>query len=59
MYCATQSNVGMGKGVCMCVIIKQISSTQILTCVKSFLSRDGRIADGTVRHLGVERPFSS
>ena len=26
---------------------------------KSFLSTDGRIADCTVRHPGVERPFSS
>ena len=26
---------------------------------KSLLSTDGRIADRTVRHPGVERPFSS
>ena len=35
------------------------------TCVlispvcEEFFSRDSRIADCTVRHLGVERPFSS
>ena len=28
-------------------------------CAKSLLSRDSRIADCTVRHPGVERPFSS
>ena len=28
-------------------------------CVKSLLSRDSRIADCTVRHPGVSRPFSS
>ena len=28
-------------------------------CATSLLSRDGRIADCTVRHPGVERPFSS
>ena len=28
-------------------------------CAKSLLSRDGRIADCTVRHPGVERPFYS
>ena len=28
-------------------------------CVTSLLSRDSRIADCTVRHPGVERPFSS
>ena len=28
-------------------------------CATSLLSRDSRIADCTVRHLGVERPFSS
>ena len=28
-------------------------------CAKSLLSRDCRIAGCTVRHLGVERPFSS
>ena len=28
-------------------------------CAKSLLSRDGRIADCTVRHPGVERPFFS
>ena len=27
-------------------------------CATSLLSRDGRIADCTVRHPGVERPFS-
>ena len=27
-------------------------------CAISLLSRDGRIADCTVRHPGVERPFS-
>ena len=28
-------------------------------CATSLLSRDCHIADGTVRHAGVERPFSS
>ena len=28
-------------------------------CMTSLLSRDGRVAGCTVRHLGVERPFSS
>ena len=28
-------------------------------CATSLLSRDGRIADCTVRHPGVERPVSS
>ena len=28
-------------------------------CATSLLSRDSRIADCTVRHPGVERPFSS
>ena len=28
-------------------------------CATSLLSRDGRIADCTVKHPGVERPFSS
>ena len=28
-------------------------------CAKSLLNRDSRIADCTVRHPGVERPFSS
>ena len=28
-------------------------------CATSLLSRDSRIADYTVRHPGVERPFSS
>ena len=28
-------------------------------CAKSLLSRDSLIADCTVRHPGVERPFSS
>ena len=28
-------------------------------CATSLLSRDGRIANSTVRHPGAERPFSS
>ena len=28
-------------------------------CATTLLSRDGRIADCTVRHPGAERPFSS
>ena len=41
------------------VFLLHACGVQFHLCATSLLSRDSRIADCTVRHPGVERPFSS
>ena len=54
----------VGMSVCMCVCpATSLSRQQLLVCLfhqyAKSLSTDGRIADCTERHPGVERQFSS